>query len=59
MEHKRWVACWGNPVDGFHFVGSFETAADCIQWCEESIYTDSWWFIEVLTPEEFKKENEG
>ena len=56
---EQWVACWGNPNQGFQLVGMFEHSTDALVWCEENIYTDSWWIIEVQTQEDFKKENEG
>jgi hypothetical protein len=59
MESNQWVACWGNPNEGFQLVGLFTDPTLAMIWCEEHIYTDSWWVIEVQTTEDFDKENEG
>jgi hypothetical protein len=40
----------GNPVDGFSFVGPFDTDGDALVWADAHMNGD-WWIVTLENPE--------
>ena len=39
---------YGNPVDGFTYIGPFETMEESHEWAENNC--DEWWGAELASP---------
>jgi hypothetical protein len=48
------VVCFGNPVDGFEYVGPFDCQADALGYAEHHLQPNGpdWWLIALQTPAE-------
>lgn len=42
----------GNPVDGFEYIGPFETGAEAVDWAHSNPIKEEWW-IAPLTVSEY------
>jgi hypothetical protein len=47
---EQWVLSFGNPSDGFEYVGPFATATDAIDYAEKWIRNQEWWTILLQAP---------
>ena len=46
---NKYAIAYGRPVDGFYFVGPFDSQADASLYAESEDTTD-WWVIELQNP---------
>lgn len=46
------VVVYGNPVNGFTFVGPFHDRDDAVKYAENEPYNDNWWIAELDAPAE-------
>lgn len=46
---NKYAIAYGSPVDGFYFVGPFDSQADASLYAESEGTTD-WWVIELQNP---------
>ncbi len=45
------ILAFGNPADGFEYVGPFETAEDAITYAEAVDDSRDWWSIALNDPD--------
>ncbi len=41
----------GDPVDGFDYVGPFDSSEQAQEWAQEFTDGDSWWVVELQSPD--------
>ena len=46
------IAIYGNPVDGFRYVGPFESKEDALTYVADEPSSDNWWVAELYAPAE-------
>ena len=46
----QYAICYGNPVDGFFFVGPFDDRDDSVSYAEREHDSRDWWIVEILPP---------
>lgn len=50
----QYAICYGNPVDGFTFIGPFRHRDDAVLYAERDAINGEWWIVELEQPEELK-----
>ena len=48
----HFILCFGNPKDGFEYVGPFEVPADAQTHAEQNYGFTDWWVIQLQAPED-------
>jgi hypothetical protein len=43
----------GNPIDGYRFIGPFDTPGEAVAWATDHC-ADTWWPCVIETPKEFE-----
>lgn len=46
----NYAICYGNPVDGFYYVGPYSERDDAIRYGESEWDQRDWWIVEILPP---------
>ena len=50
MKH---IVIFGNPTDGFNYVGPFDTRDDALGWADDNVAREyDWWIATMAAPEE-------
>lgn len=49
----KYLIAFGNPVDGFGFIGPFDSAEDANEYAEHDrdLSCVDWWVVELIAPE--------
>lgn len=45
---KKYIVIYGNPGDGFHFIGPFDTIDEATEYGKDA--TRDWWIAELNAP---------
>jgi hypothetical protein len=48
--NNNFILIIGNPIDGFHHYGPFETHEDALEAAESNEYGHEWWIAPLKTP---------
>ena len=56
MKKANFIIAYGNPVDGFFYVGPFPTAQIANEYTESELFQGYFWIIELQAPAQ--EENE-
>lgn len=46
----NYAICYGNPVDGFFYVGPFEDRDVAVEYGESEWDQRDWWIVEIQPP---------
>jgi hypothetical protein len=50
---NKLIVIYGNPVDGFHYIGPFDEPETAIEWAQEGVTAESdWWVADLNDPNE-------
>jgi hypothetical protein len=50
MSPIQFIVIYGNPCDGFNYVGPFERRDDAVSYAEEEPYNGAWWIATLDAP---------
>ncbi len=45
-----YIVCYGNPIDGFDFVGPFESAEEAVEYGNSERFSTNWWVAKLYEP---------
>ncbi len=48
-QHEQFILIYGNPIDGFSYVGPFDSRDDASQYAEDDAPAD-WWIVTLDAP---------
>lgn len=54
MEHGQYIIVYGDPANGFTYIGPFEYPGDATRYAEQEIHDEYWWIAPIEQPEELK-----
>ena len=50
----KYLICYGNPVDGFIFIGPFEDQESAVEYMETEREKSDMWIAPIYNPENYK-----
>ena len=50
---EQYAVMYGDPINGFSFVGVFDASDEATEWADKILPEESWWLVTVRSPAEF------
>lgn len=52
----NYIVAYGNPADGFFYVGPFKQRLDAVAYMDREMFPEDMWVLELLTPDTIEEE---